>query len=168
MKKQTTTKYIALSAMFAALTCVTTMIIKIPTPLKGYVNPGDSMVLNAGWRLPLAYGFLAAAIGSGLADIFLGYATYAFATFFIKGIMAIIAYSSFHVLNKRFNKTLSYLIGGAIAEIFMVLGYFVFEGFLYSFESALINIPANSFQAVVGLILGYILVKALEKINFKI
>ena len=39
------------------------MIIKIPSPLKGYLNLGDCVVLLAGWMLPPTYGFLAAGLG---------------------------------------------------------------------------------------------------------
>ena len=31
--------------MLAALTCVATMVIKIPSPLNGYINLGDCIVL---------------------------------------------------------------------------------------------------------------------------
>ena len=35
------TRRIILAALFAALTAVGTMIIKIPTPTQGYIHPGD-------------------------------------------------------------------------------------------------------------------------------
>ena len=43
--------------MLAALCCVATMIIKIPSPLKSYLNLGDCVVLLSGWFLGSAYGF---------------------------------------------------------------------------------------------------------------
>ena len=69
MKENTsnTTKRIVIAAMLAALTCVATMIIKIPSPLKGYLNLGDCVVLICGWFLSPLYGFLAAGIGSAFA-----------------------------------------------------------------------------------------------------
>ena len=85
------TQKLVLSAMFAALICVVTMIIKVPSPLKGYLNLGDCVVLLAGWMLSPGYGFLAAGIGSALADLFSGYVVYAPATFIIKGCMAVTA-----------------------------------------------------------------------------
>ena len=63
-----TTKKLVMASMFAALCCVTTMIIKIPSPLKGYLNLGDCVVLLAGFMLPPLYAFLAAGIGSALAE----------------------------------------------------------------------------------------------------
>ena len=55
------------------------------------------------------------------------------------------------------------IISGAIAEILMVLGYFVFEGFLYGFIPSIVNIPANAVQGVAGVIIGVILIKVFEK-----
>ena len=53
----------------------------------------------------------------------------------------------------------SRIISGILAEIFMVLGYYVFEGFLYGFLASLVNIPANAVQGVAGLIMGVMLIK---------
>lgn len=158
-----TTKRIVIAAMLAALTCVATMIIKIPSPLKGYINLGDCVVLLAGWMLNPAYGFLAAGLGSALADLFSGYVVYAPATFVIKGLMALVAFYGFKLLNKKIGNLPSRIITGVLAEAVMILGYFVFEGFLYGFGPSVVNIPANGVQGVAGLILGCVLVKVFEK-----
>ena len=84
------TKKLVIAALMAALACVVTMIVKVPSPLKGYVNLGDCIVLIAGWILSPVYGFMAAAIGSAMADVFSGYVLYAPATFAIKGLMALV------------------------------------------------------------------------------
>lgn len=165
---KTKTKKIVIAALIAALACVATMIIKIPTPLKGYINLGDCIVLVAGWLLSPAYAFLAAGLGSALADIFSGYATYAPATFVIKGLMALIAFYGFKLLNKRLGNTPSRIISGFIAEAFMVLGYFVFEGFLYGFAPSVVNIPANAIQGVGNLILAVLLIIAFQKRKIKL
>ena len=160
---KTKTQKIVMSSMLAALCCVATMIIKIPSPLKGYLNPGDCIVLLSGWLLSPAFGFAAAGIGSALADLFSGYVLYAPATFIIKGIMAIIAHFCFKSMHNKLGNTTSRIIGGALAEIVMIVGYFVFEGFMYGFMPSVVNIPANSMQGIAGLILGLILIKIFEK-----
>jgi len=162
---QSKTKIIVMAALMTALVCVATMIIKIPSPLKGYLNLGDCVVLVSGWILPIGYGFLAGGLGSALADIFSGYTTYAPATFIIKGTMALVAFICFKLMHKRTGKLSSQLIGGVLAEIVMVMGYFVFEGFLYGFIPSVVNIPANAVQGVAGIIIGIILVKFFEKAN---
>ena len=159
----TKTKKIVMAAMLAALACVATMIIKIPSPLKGYLNLGDCIVLVAGWMLSPAYGFLAAGLGSALADLFSGYVTYAPATFVIKGLMALIAFYGFKWLHNKIGNLPSRIITGILAEIMMILGYFVFEGFLYGFVPSIVNIPANGVQGIAGLIIGVILIKIFEK-----
>lgn len=157
------TKKIVLASMLAALCCVATMIIKIPSPLKGYLNLGDCIVLLCGWLLAPAYGFAAAGIGSGLADLLSGYVVYAPATLVIKGVMAIIAHFCFKYTSSKLGNTTSRIIGGFIAEVTMILGYFVFEGFLYGFAPSAVNIPANGAQGVAGLIIGLSLIKIFEK-----
>lgn len=159
----TRTKKIVMAALLAALACVATMIVKIPSPLKGYLNLGDCIVLLAAWTLSPAYAFLAAGIGSALADIFSSYITYAPATFLIKGLMAVVAFYVFKLLKNKIGNTASRIISGILAEIVMVLGYFVFEGFLYGFIPSLVNIPANAVQGALGLIIGVVLIKVLKK-----
>ena len=160
---QTTRKTI-MASMFAALCCVATMIIKIPSPmLKGYMNLGDSVVLLSGFMMTPLYGFLAAGIGSALADIFLGYSVYIPATFVIKGSMALSAHFIFKALQKKTGNTPARIISGTVAEIIMVLGYFMFEGIIYGFAPASVNIPASIMQGIAGLVLGVILAKIFEK-----
>lgn len=163
------TKKIVMAALMAALACVATMIIKIPSPLKGYLNLGDCVVLTAGWMLSPIYGFLAAGLGSALADLFSGYVVYAPATFLIKGCMALIAYFGFRLLHKKVSDLPSRIISGTAAEMLMILGYFVFEGCMYGFGPSVVNIPANAVQGIAGLIIGIILTKVFvkSKIHFE-
>ena len=149
--------------MLAALTCVATMVIKIPSPLNGYINLGDCIVLLSGWLLSPVYGFFAAGLGSALADLFSGYAAYAPATFLIKGLMALIACGGVKLFQKRVDKQFSRIISGVTAELFMIAGYWLFEGFLYGFISSAMNIPANGLQGLAGLILGILLIHIFEK-----
>lgn len=160
---KTKTQKIVMASLLAALCCVATMIIKIPSPLKGYLNLGDCVVLLSGWILSPLYGFLAAGLGSALADVFSGYVTYAPATFIIKGLMALIAYFVFKILQNKIGNLPSRIISGIVAEVIMVLGYFVFEGFLYGFIPSIVNIPANAMQGLAGIILGIIIIKVFEK-----
>ena len=159
------TKRIVITALMAAMVCVATMIIKIPSPMKGYLNIGDCIVLLCGWLLYPGYGFVAAGLGSALADMFSGYITYAPATFLIKGSMALIAFACFKLMNKRLGRLPSQIIGAVLAEIVMVFGYFVFEGFMYGFVPSAVNIPANAVQGAAGLVLGIILVKVFERLK---
>ena len=67
-------KKIVMTALFAALACVATMSIRIPTPgTGGYIHPGDAIVILSGVVLGPSYGLLAAGIGSAMSDLLGGY-----------------------------------------------------------------------------------------------
>ncbi len=163
MKSQT--KKLVMAALFASLVCVATMIIKIPSPLNGYLNLGDCVVLTAGWMLTPMYGFMAAGLGSAMADLFSGYVVYAPATFVIKGAMALVAFYGFNLCHKRAGRMVSRIISGIASELIMIFGYFVFEGFLYGFVPSVVNIPANGMQGMAGLVLGIVIIKVFEGIK---
>lgn len=157
------TKKLVFSAMLASVVCVVTMIVKIPYPL-GYLNLGDSVVLTCGAVLSPLYAFLAAAIGSALADLFAGYVAYAPVTFLLKGAMALCVCFAM----KKCSKKYGILLGGLIAEFLMVSGYFVFESVLYGVAAGAVGVPLNAIQGLVGLALGAVLIKLFEKYNIKL
>ena len=144
------------------------MVVKIPSPLKGYINLGDCMVLLAGFVLPPVFSFLAAGIGSALADVFSGYFVYAPATFVIKGLVALTAFYLFKVLSKKTKEEIAAIVSGVAAEAVMVLGYYIFEGFMYGFGASAVNILPNALQGVAGIVLGVILIKIFRKTKIKI
>ena len=158
------TQKIVFTALLAALTCVTTMAVRIPTPLGGYVNLGDAIVILSATLLSPIYAVFAAGIGSALADLFSGYALYAPATLVIKALMALIAYSVMKSFGGK-KKILVQALGALLAALWMVTGYYIFEGFLYGFGTSLVNIPANVIQGTVGAVLGVILIHLIKKIS---
>ncbi len=158
-------KRIVITALLTALTCVATMIIKIPSPLKGYLNLGDCIVFTCGLLLPPVYGFIAAGLGSAMADIFSGYIIYAPATFLIKGVMSLVVFGSFKLLHNVLGILPSEILSGIFSEIIMILGYFVFEGINYGFVAATVNIPANAIQGVIGIFLGVTIINILRKMK---
>ena len=147
--------------VLAALVCVATMVVQIPSPMQGYVNLGDCFVLLSGWLLGPWYGFAAGGIGSMLADIFLGYAHYAPGTLVIKGVMAQVAAQKYEKMGRT---PTSRIAGGVVSEIIMVLGYFGYASLLLGKGlAAAASIPGNIFQGVVGLVVGVLLVTVLER-----
>lgn len=153
------TKRLVLSGLFAALTTlVTYLAIKIPGG-SGYIHLGDSVIFAGAFLLGGLECIAAAAVGSALTDILLGYTLYAPATFIIKGLTAFTAY----LLMKIFKPKLR-IIAILIAGLIIPIGYFLYElVFITSFEVALVNIPFNLLQTTVGGIVGYALIIGLEK-----
>lgn len=149
---------LVMSAMFSSLVCVATMIIKIQTVTNGYINLGDCVVLLSGWMLGPIYGVAAAAVGSCLADVFAGYPVYAFATFLIKGVVALIAYLIYKNKNYIFA-----VISAVLGELFMAVSYFIFDYFIMGYgEGAVISFPANVVQGVVGAVLALLLLRMIQ------
>ena len=151
---------LVLTALLAAMACVATMVIRVPT-VAGYTNLGDCVCLLAGLVLGPWYGFAAAGVGSGLADLLAGYAHYVPGTFVIKGLVALIA----ALLYEKLGRTqVSRIVGGVVSEIVMVLGYFGYASLLLGKGlAAAASIPGNIFQGTVGLVVGVLLVAVLER-----
>ncbi len=160
---QNKTRNVVMSAMFAALICVATMIIKIQLTPNGYINFGDGTIILASRILGGFYAFFAAAIGSMLADLLSGFAFYAPATFLIKGLMAVAAFYVMKKLSGMKNKTISLVIASVIAELVMIVGYGIFEAAVYGIGVALASMAGNAIQAVAGIVSGILLIKVFEK-----
>ncbi len=159
-------KKMILGALFAALTCVATMSIRIPTPgTGGYIHPGDALVILSGIFLGPVYGFLAAGIGSALSDLLGGYMLYVPITLVIKGAIAALSAITYHSLAKdKVSRYLAVALGGIIDIVLVAGGYFVCEYFMYGLGAAA-SIPANIIQGVSGLIISLILYPVLYKIT---
>ena len=146
-----------LAALFAALCCVSTAVIQVPTPTNGYIHIGDGFVLMCGFLLGPYYGFFAAAIGSALADAVTGYFIYVPITFVIKGLVALAAGLLYQKVGKNQKSRYIAVILGGVADIILVAGgYFVCEFFIYG-AGAAASIPANIIQGVGGLVISCIL-----------
>ena len=152
---------ITLASVMAALTCVATMLIRIPTPTKGYVNLGDCIVNISAWLLGPVWGAAAAGFGSAAADLFAGYVMYAPATLVIKSLMAVVCFKIFDLTGKKFHSLPARIISAASAEIVMILRYFLFETVVYgSAVTASLGIVGNLFQGVMGTVSSVILYEA--------
>lgn len=152
-------KKLILTALFAALTFITTVIIQIPIPATGgYINLGDCMVLMSGFVLGPCFGAFAAGIGSAIADL-IGFPLYAPATFIIKFAVAFLAGLIFKFSKKT---TIWTVICGIAGEILMVLGYYFFEAFILGlgWGIAAAGIAANVFQAIAGITASALLIQA--------
>jgi uncharacterized membrane protein len=141
--------------------------IAVPSPVGGYIHPGDGFVILSGIILGPFFGGLAAGIGSMLADLILGYSAYAVATFLIKCLAAIIAYFVFTFFHKNKAWKIAPTIFAAVSGgILVTLGYFIFEAMLLGlgFATAFINVPFNLIQNCFGIIVSILLFPLLLKV----
>ena len=168
MKNQSLRK-IVVAALLAALVCVATIVVTVPSPMDGFVNLGDGIVLLAGWLLGPLYGFLSAGLGSALADLLLGYYYYAPGTFLIKGLSALLAAYIIAALGRlKMKKTVGALIASCAAEIEMVLGYFGYAAiFCGKGFAAAASIPGNVVQGIFGIAIFLALYTLFGKYRWK-
>ena len=161
LENKTKTQRMVITALFGALTCVATLLIRIPSPTGGYANLGDTLVLLSafllgGWN------------GVAAADFFGGYLHYMPATLLIKALMAATASVLYQVV-RRGEKRRSLqgaLVGGVAAEFLMVMGYYLFALiFLKKGAAAALTIIGDAAQGAIGIVGATALLIALQKSN---
>lgn len=159
------TKKIVTAALFAALACVATMSVRIPTPgTGGYIHPGDAIVILCGVFLDPATAFLAAGIGSGMADLLGGYFIYVPITFMIKGLVAYLSSRIFHGFTNHGKASFMAVAVCGVTDMLMVAGgYWLCECFLYGFGAALASVLSNLVQGFGGLVIACALYPLLRR-----
>lgn len=165
-----------LTAMFAALACVATLVIQVPSfGPSGYVNLGDCIVLLSAWVLGGGAGAVAAGLGSGLADVLSGYAFYAPGTFVIKFLMAFAAaliVKAMHGVSaekkaRGISLYAGYLVSAIAAEIIMILGYLFYEAVILGYGvAAAAAVVSNAIQGTMNIVIGMVMITAL--VNAKV
>jgi uncharacterized membrane protein len=139
-----------LLGLLIALVCVFTISIRIPTFTGGYINPGDIIVIFAGFAFGGTRGFIIGSIGSAMADFLGGYVVFIPITILAKGGEGFIAGYIGNNLNR--GERFIYLItGGILSALWMVLIYFSGETLLMGSGKAITAIVPNLFQAFIGL-----------------
>lgn len=162
------TRALVIMALFAALACTATMVIKIPSPTGGYTNLGDTVVLLGAYLLGPVNGAVAAGVGSALADLLSGAAAYVPGTLIIKAVMAVLAALLYQAVGRT---PAGVLACGIVGEAPMVVGYWLYDALLLSgngdFVAALAasaaGIPGNFAQAGFGLAASTLLLLTLRK-----
>jgi uncharacterized membrane protein len=151
---------LSLSAVFAGLVAVSTMIIRIPVAATGgYINIGDAMIFICALTFGSLVGGLAGGIGSAIADM-IGYPAYAPFTLIIKGLEGFLA--GFIKDGRNFKKD---LLAWGIGALTMVAGYFIAESYIMKLgvAAALVEVPGNLFQVFFGGLIGIPTTKILRR-----
>ena len=158
MDKNSKNYRLVLAAIFAALTALVTMIIKIPIPNgAGYLNLGDGVLMVAGLLFGPWVGACVGGIGSALADLLSGYAAYAPFTLVVKGLEGFLAAYLFRKFSNRWP-------GVIIAGLAMAVGYFLTDWMLYAYPAALGAFPMNIGQGLFGALVAGILFPILHQL----
>lgn len=168
--KASATFKVILTALFAALICIATMLVQIPIPATGgYANLGDGVILICAFLLHPACAVAAAGLGSMLADLLAGYIAYAPGTLVIKAGVALITCMIFRVFSSKSSagfSLFSIIVSSLLAETFMIIGYFFYEAVILGLGmGAAAGVLGNAGQAVVGAVIACTLSPALLRLE---
>lgn len=149
-----TTLWICLTAMFMALN-VAMSSFGVPVP-GGHLYLNDIIICTAAIILDPVAAFIVGGVGAFLGDLFF-YPLPMFVSLVTHGLQAvIISVFSHYVLKKH--PVLASGIGVSIGAVIMVVGYSLGRAFIYSTpEYALMKLPFQILQAVVGAVVGMLL-----------
>ena len=168
---------LVLTGLMAALVMAATSFFRIPVPAtNGYVHLGDAFVFLSVMILGRRNGTIAAATGSGLADLLGGYAHWVPWTFAIKGLMAFAFGTILIVINNKngnagsseneTQRSTGLLTASAMAlsSLIMIAGYFTAQRIIYgNFAAPLAALPGNIAQAAAGVLIAELASTALRK-----
>lgn len=162
------TRFLCMTAIMAAVTCVMTMVVQIPIPL-GYAHLGDAFILLTVLFVGKRSGVWAGGIGSALADLLTGYPHWAIPTFIIKSLMAYlvgrIAYTKDEKCTLFSGRS---VVACVIGMVWMVVGYVVAGAFLYgSVAAGLASAPGLAVKGVLNLVVCYVIGALFEKAKIR-
>lgn len=160
--KKPDAKTIAVMAIMTAVVTVFTRAVSVPVPATGgYINFSDVAIYFTAFAFGPWVGLVAGGVGTALADLSLGYASFAPITFFAHGLEGFLA----GYIAWRTNSIPRLLLGWAAGTIAMVAIYYLGETLILSIPvaDALVEAPMNFIQNVAGGLIGIPLVFAVRK-----
>lgn len=155
---------LTITGLFAAMiTLMTAYIFHIPYGANGgYIHFGDALIYLAAVLLPRPYAMMAAALGSGLADL-LTAPMWAPATIIIKMMLVLPFTSEGGRIVKGRN-----IAAPFIAMLMTVAGYFAAEGLIFgSFYTAAASALGNVIQGAGSTAIFFGLAMMLDKVHLK-
>ena len=153
-KTKRTVLWICMTALFLGLN-VALSSFGIPVP-GGHLYLNDIVICTAAILMDPLSAFISGGIGAFLGDMFF-YPAPMFVSLVTHGLQAVvISVFSHYILKKK--QAVSAGIGVAVGAIIMVVGYSLGRAFIYSTpEYAILKLPFQILQAVVGAVMGMLI-----------
>jgi uncharacterized membrane protein len=145
---------VAVVAVLTAVVVVFTLVVRIPTA-KGYLNLCDVAIVFIAFTFGPWSAFIAAALGTALADLISGYAQWAPISFVVHGLEGFLVAL---IVKQRADVLVSWprkICAGLVCVATVSLGYFALSVlFISTVSVAAAEIPGNIIQSGVGFVLG--------------
>lgn len=154
INKKRTTLWLCTTAVLMAMNVVMSSF-SIPVP-GGHLYMNDVVICTAAIIMDPFAAFMVGGVGAFLGDL-LFYPTPMFVSLVTHGLQAVVISLFSHYIMKK-HPVISSGIGVFIGAVIMVVGYSLGRAFIYSTpEYAILKLPYQILQAVVGAVLGMIL-----------
>lgn len=153
---------ISLVAIMTAVVAVFTMVIRIPSPIGGYISLCDAAVSFAAYAFGPFTGLIAGGLGAAFADLIGGFPQWALISFIVHGIEALLM----GLIVRKDSTSIPMLIIAALIAVIVVSGGYLMLTTLFGltvFSEAILEVPGNIVQSAVGAVLGLVLYSGVRK-----
>ena len=161
-EKNRTALRISLVAIMTAVVAVFTLIIRIPSPIGGYISLCDAAVSFTAYAFGPFTGLIAGGLGAAFADLIGGFPQWAVISFIIHGIEAFLM----GLVIKKNSSSIAMRILAAVIAVVIVSGGYLLLTTLFGltvFSEAILEVPGNIAQSAVGAVIGLLLYTGVRK-----
>ncbi len=165
MSTSNKTKNIVLTALFAAMICITiAFLFHIPTGFNGgYIHLGDTLIYLAAVLLPTPYAMVAAGLGAGLADTLTGGILWVIPTIIIKPTMVLFFTSKDDSIICRRNILAVFIAGFVGCFGYYLAGAIISGNFIAPLATLYLELIQPLVSGIIFIVAGY----SLDKIKFR-
>lgn len=171
MLKKSPALRISMMAVTTAIVAFFTIALRINIPAtNGYISLTDVAVTFVAFTFGPVTAFVAGGLGTAIADLAGGFASWAIISFIVHGLEAFLVSLITGRKEGKENVNLICKIAAACVAVIVVSGgYFLLTGlFLIDFPTALAEVPVNIAQSLFGAVFGLIFSQAVRKAYRKI
>lgn len=168
MSTSNKTKNIVLTALFAAMICITIAFFHIPTGFNGgYIHLGDTLIYLAAVLLPTPYAMVAAGLGAALADTLTGGILWVIPTIIIKPAMVLFFTSKTDNIICRRNILAVFIAGIVGCFGYYLAGAIISGNFISPLATLYLELIQPLVSGIIFVVAGYSLnkIKIREKIS---
>lgn len=142
---------VAAVAILAGVTAALTLLVRIPSPARGYFNLGDVVITFTALTLGPLTALFSGGLGTAAADLIGGFPQWAPISLVVHGVQGLII----GLIARLRPASLGLAIGAGVAGVLVMAGGYLAGGsILVGFGAELEELPGNLVQSAAGIVLG--------------